>query len=121
VGAIPGQQEVHSVNGRSSDVKGVHESLAWERPIVHEPGSQVPDFTGDGQYRDARERRQPTFGSQRISVARFSEDRLGNVEVVSSSGCPPCVRDLLVRGYDNVSTWERRQVTDDARLDIDLG
>ena len=109
------------MNGRSRDVESVHESLARERPVVHKTRSQVPDFSGDHQDRHIGECRQATPGSQRISASRFSEDCLGNVEVVSFSGYPPCVGDLLVSGDDNVSTLERRQVTDDARLDIDLG
>ena len=109
------------MNGRSGDVDGVHEGLARERPLIHKMPSQVPDTAGDHQDRHIGECRQATFGGQRTSAARFSEDRHGNVEVVSFSGCPPCVGDLLVGGYDNVPTWERRQVTNDARLDVDPG
>lgn len=77
------------MNGRSRDVEGVHESPARERPVVHKTRSQAPDCSGDHQDRHVGECRQATPGSQRISAARFSEDRLGNVEVVSFLRCPP--------------------------------
>ena len=119
--AIPGQQEVYPVDRGCGHVKGIYESLARDSPRVHKTGSQVPDFAGDRQDRYVRKCGQPTLGSRGIPATRFSEDCLGNLESKSGSGGPPCMGDLLVSGDDNVSTWERRQVANNARLDIDLG
>jgi Tol biopolymer transport system component len=105
MGAVPCEQEVHSVNRRNGDVRGIGRGLGGQRQRIHQAVCQDPNLLGQVQEREIRERAQTILSGCGIAGGRFIQHQLRDehVEVVPSMRPP-----FTQPGKEDLRGWEWR-------------
>ena len=108
------------MNGCHRNVGGVHACHGRHRTAFDQVAGKLQYIGGEGKQRYPVKSIQPTLNCLSISGSCLVNDdfRDSNGEARPTS-TPPLCSDLLTCSSYQVTTWPRREVTDDGRLDVD--
>lgn len=122
VGAVPGQEVVHSMDGGDGYMKGVRQRL--ERQKVLGDDLQAESLGRVGQLENGNIDKKGHAPRNRFGVAPtglLDDERRDEQLEVALPGPPPVFRDLLMPGHDEVPRRTRGEVADDGRLEVNAG
>lgn len=121
VGAVPGEQEVHAMDGGESDVGGIRRRFGRKGERGNESRRQIAGLIGDVEQGKVMESRQPFASGLYVAGAGFIQNELGDVDVeVVTPGLPPFPGDLLMTSPNEISAGPCRQVARHGRFQVEL-
>ena len=116
--AVPGEEELHSVNSRRSDVNGIPRCDGRQNRFLHKFVCQICHLLADVEQRDADQKTQALLGHDSVSVCCLFEDDLGRVKIVSRTmKIPPLACQFLAGKLDDVSGRSRDVIAWDGGFD----
>ena len=118
--AIPRQEILQSVDTGNGDMKRILDRLRWQRLSGHEGCRELNSGIRDIQKGEAFEHGEASLGRFGVACACLGQYDLGGKELVACLLLvPPRYSELLMGGHEQITAWPCREITDDARFDID--
>src|SRR6266852_1333514 len=119
VGAVPGEEVVHSVYRRNRNVQGVDHGIGRQRPRRDEGLGEHGGVLVECEKRHVLQSGDTACCRFRITGLCLLDDRRGNKQVETCSpSLPPLLRNLLVCRGDEVTTWPCGEIADDSRFEV---